>query len=211
MLASRVDGFRPPRPLNFHMLFSLATSSGVSRSAGIPPRVPPRAELDFERLYEDYFAFVWRSLRRLGVDPSLLDDASQDTFVVVFRRVGDFRGASSVRTWLFGIVLRVAKDYRRRATRKPTRPLEQEPPAPPTSGPEALTEAREAAALLGRLLDELDETQRAVFVLAELEQMSAPEIAEALDVKVNTVYSRLRTARRSFTEALARHRARRSP
>ena len=61
--------------------------------------------------------------------------------------------------------------------------------------------------VLHRLLDELDDDKRTVFVLAELEQTTAPEIADALGIPLNTVYSRLRAARIEFDKALARHRA----
>ena len=69
-------------------------------------------------------------------------------------------------------------------------------------------EKADAARIVNRLLDGLDDDQREVFVLAELEDLSAPEIAEALEVKLNTVYSRLRLARSAFAEVAARHRAR---
>jgi RNA polymerase sigma-70 factor (ECF subfamily) len=164
----------------------------------------------FEVLYEQHFDFMWRSLRRLGVPDAQLDDAVQDVFLVVHRRLGEFEGRSTVKTWLFGIALRVASVHRRAAARRPTEPLPEEPSdlgAQPLA--DALTEAAEAARLLHRLLDCLDEDRRAVFVLAELEQMTAPEISTALGVNLNTVYSRLRLARRDFDVALARHRARR--
>ena len=75
-------------------------------------------------------------------------------------------------------------------------------------GPHELAARSEGRRVLEHLLDALDDDKREVFVLAELEQMSAPEIAEALEMNLNTVYSRLRVARQEFDEALARHRAR---
>jgi RNA polymerase sigma-70 factor (ECF subfamily) len=194
------------------MLFSafLSPSLAQAESSGGEVVAIPVAPT-FDEVYNRHFDFVWRSLKRLGVPPAQLDDASQDTFVVVLRRLSDFRGASSLRTWLFGILMRVAKDYRRRAARKPVTSLDVEPPCPERHGPEAMAVAREASNLLHQLLETLDDHHRAVFVLTELEQMSAPEIAEALGTNVNTVYSRLRTARRDFETALARHRARRHP
>jgi RNA polymerase sigma-70 factor (ECF subfamily) len=153
---------------------------------------------------------VWRSLRRLGIPQPQLDDAVQDVFLVVHRRLGEFEGRSTVKTWLFGIALRVASVHRRSAARRPTEPLTEEPAdvAAPAAA-ESLSEAREAARLVHQLLDSLDEDRRAVFVLSELEQMTAPEISAALGVNLNTVYSRLRLARRDFDAALARYRARR--
>lgn len=162
---------------------------------------------DFETIYDGYFDFVWRSLRRLGVPEASADDATQDVFVVVHRRLADFEGRSSMRTWLFGIALRVARSHRRRTMRKGNLdPL----PADLVStglGPEAEVERRRAAQFLDTFLESLDEDKRAVFVLAEMEQMTAPEIEEALGVKLNTVYSRLRAARKAFESAVRRHRA----
>src|SRR5689334_11305277 len=164
----------------------------------------------FDALYEAHFDFVWRSLRRLGVPEAQMDDAVQDVFLVVHRRLGGFEGRSSLKTWLFGIALKVASLHRRTAQRRRTEPLPDEPIDASGLPADALTEAADAARLVRELLDALDEDRRAVFVLAELEQMTAPEISSALGVNLNTVYSRLRLARRDFDAALARHRARRT-
>jgi RNA polymerase sigma-70 factor (ECF subfamily) len=166
--------------------------------------------MDFASIYEENFDFVWRSLRRLGVQESNMDDAAQDVFVVVHRRLADFGGRSSVRTWLFGIALRVAGDHRRRLRRKGGLALLAEENVADLSrpGPFDTTARAEAVAVLDRVLDDMDEEKRAVFVLAELEEMTAPEIAEALEVNVNTVYSRLRAARSAFENAVARLHAR---
>ncbi len=157
----------------------------------------------FALVYNDYFDFVWRSLRRLGVPEANVDDALQDVFVVVHRRLGEFAGRSSLKTWLFGIAVRVTSDHRRRARRKGGHEPLDEAVVDPAPGPQEQAANAELLGLLDRALDALDDERRAVFVLAELEQMSAPEIAEALGVKLNTVYSRLRLARQDFERALA--------
>jgi RNA polymerase sigma-70 factor (ECF subfamily) len=188
---------------------SLVTGSATSDA----PRVQEGQEgaaaprLDFASVYEEHFAFVWRSLRRLGVASAQLDDASQDVFLVVYRRLDDFEGRSSVKTWIFGIVLKIVRTYKRTAARKPTEPLEEDIAAL-ASLAEELTDAARAARLMHSLLDELDDAPRAVFILSELEEMTAPEISAALGVNLNTVYSRLRAARRDFDAALVRHRLR---
>jgi RNA polymerase sigma-70 factor (ECF subfamily) len=64
------------------------------------------------------------------------------------------------------------------------------------------TQRSEAAELLHRFLESLDDAKRVVFVLSELEEMSAPEISSVAGVSVNTIYARLRTARRLFVEAV---------
>jgi RNA polymerase sigma-70 factor (ECF subfamily) len=189
------------------MLASVLVGSGRRGAAAEPLLGDAR---DFDAVYETYFDFVWRSLRRLGVPDAQLDDATQDVFVVVYRRLAEFEARSTLKTWLFGIVLRVVSTLRRTERRRPTEPLSGEPADGRDAAPEELTESAEAARLVRELLTELDEDRRAVFVLAELEEMTAPEISVALSVNLNTVYSRLRAARRDFDAALARHR-RRSP
>jgi len=168
------------------------------------------AHLRLEDIYDEHFDFVWRSARRMGVAESAADDVVQEVFLVAHRRLKDFEGRSSVKTWLFGILMRVVSDHRRRLRRKGGLAPLPDGLAAERSCPEGEADKRAKVRLLHALLEELDEDKRAVFVLAELEQMTAPEIAEALDVKLNTVYSRLRAARKKFESALRRHRARES-
>lgn len=185
-----------------HLPNLLVSSSAAARS------VVPRA-LDFDEVYRTQFAFVWRSARRLGLTDAALDDAAQEVFVVVHRNLASFEGRSSLRTWLFGITLRVVRDARRAARRRDTGP-----PVDPDSlvaqdgGPAERVEKADAVRLLHRLLDALADDRREVFVMAELEQMPMPEISDALGINVNTAYARLRLARQDFEQALVRHHAR---
>lgn len=167
-----------------------------------------RGVLDFEEIYEEHFDFVWRSLRRLGVPLGALDDATQEVFLVVHRRLGEFEGRSSLKTWLFAIAARVAQRHFRTAQRRPVEALaDHDVPDPSQCTPQEQLAQREAMQVLYELLATLTYDQRAVFVMAELEQMTAPEIGAALGVPLNTVYSRLRAARRDFEAALKRHQA----
>jgi RNA polymerase sigma-70 factor (ECF subfamily) len=164
-------------------------------------------------VYREYFPFVWRMVRRLGVADAQAEDAVQDVFIVVHRRLADFEGRSSVRTWLAGIVRRIARDYRRTSARKPAlgraqADLPVEELSTGHASPEDNVLATEAAKLLHELLDTLDDEKREVFVLAELEQWSIADIAEATGVKINTASSRLRLAREAFEHAAERLRAR---
>ena len=159
-----------------------------------------------ESVYREHFKAVWRVLRRLGVAPAQLDDAAQDVFLVVHRKLAGVDGSGPLRSWVFAITVRVASDYRRRSGRRRTEPL-ADVFADAAPGPAEQTELLEEVRLLEALLGELDEKKREVFVLAELEQLSVPEIATALEVNANTVYSRLRSARQHFDAALARRRA----
>ena len=163
----------------------------------------------FEDVYRTEFGFVWRSAKRLGLRDAGLDDAVQEVFVVVHRRLAEFEGRSSLRTWLFGITLRVVRDHRRSARRRdPGPPVDPDTLRDTGGGPAESAEKAEAVRLLHALLDELDDERREVFVMAELEQMAMPEISEALGINVNTAYARLRIARQEFEQALARNRAR---
>jgi RNA polymerase sigma-70 factor (ECF subfamily) len=160
----------------------------------------------FEQVYEEYFDFAWIMLRRLGVRSAHLEDAVQELFIVVHRRLSEFAGRSSLKTWLAAIAWRVASEHRRHESRKGgTEPLPEDLPTADRDPHRAAVHA-ESLRLLDHLLGQLDGDKRVVFVLAELEQMSVPEIAEALAVNLNTVYSRLRAARRAFDEALQLHR-----
>lgn len=174
-------------------------------ASGVPVRVG-RSEvlpLDFEDVYERHFDFVWRSLRLLGVRPEVVEDVTQDTFSVVSRQLASFEGRSSLRTWLFAILQRVAANHRRTARRKltPLVPLAEELAAQgPTA--HARAEAAQAIDMIQRFCDTLDMERRAVFVLALLEELPAPEVAQVLEIPINTVYSRVRSLRDGLRRAL---------
>lgn len=179
----------------------------MSGSAPAPRVVPTSVVCErpsFESIYEEHFDFIWRSMRRLGISSQSIDDAVQDVFLVVHRRLEDFEERCSLKTWLFGIALRVAHDHHRRSRRKGGHEQLDAAVADGSPGPHEELAKAEAVRELDRILNSLDEDKRAVFILAEIEQMTAPEIAEALGINVNTVYSRLRSSRRAFEAALAR-------
>jgi len=161
---------------------------------------------DFATVFERHHDFVWRSLGYLGVAKAAIDDATQDVFIVVHRRLEIYDPVTPMRSWLFGIARRIADKYRVRAARSGTLRLLPDPQAPLPDDALAL---REAADMIEDFLASLPTEQREVFVLAELEGMRAPEIAAAIDAKLNTVYSRLRLARVAFERVIARQRARR--
>jgi RNA polymerase sigma-70 factor (ECF subfamily) len=157
----------------------------------------------FEEVYAAYFPFVWRCLRTLGIPSEGRDDAAQDVFVVVHRRMGGFRGQSSLKTWLYGIVRNVASNHRRTIHRKgaPATPSGDEA-AHPAAGPVERAQDAEAAAFVESFLATLGPSHRDVFVLGVIEEMSGPEVAAALSIPLNTAYTRLRAARADFERAL---------
>jgi RNA polymerase sigma-70 factor, ECF subfamily len=192
-------------------------TSSVARLALAGPidgdRDRARPRPSFDAVYEEHFAFVWRTARRLGVPESAADDVVQDTFVVLHRRLAEYDGETAMRRWLVGILTRVVADHRRRYRRKEAACVphpEDSERALASNGPAPSEEAERAESLrlLDALLAEIDEDKREVLMLAQLEEMTVPEIAELLGDNVNTVYARLRAARRDFDAAYARHRAR---
>jgi len=175
-------------------------------------RVTPEAMAvpTFEAVYAEQFAFVWRNLRRMGVRDSALRDATQDVFLVVHRRLGEFERRAPLRSWLFSIVRRVALQHRRTARRRDVSGDDDADSLPGTlAGPEQNATDAEALRFFLSLLDELDDDKRDVFVLSELEEMTASETAAALSCNINTVYSRLRAAREKLRAAYERRHGRR--
>ena len=163
---------------------------------------------EVEAVYAEHAGFVWRSLRALGVAQPQLDDALQDVFMVVHRKLGTFRGPAKLQTWLFEIARRVASNYRRAAGRaQRTEPLDEQAPIMASTSTFEEASRNEAAVLVVEVLADLDERKRELLILVELEQVPMPDVAAFLDVPLNTAYSRLRLARKAFTAALARRRA----
>lgn len=154
------------------------------------------------QIYREHVEFVWAVLRRLGVDEADVEDAAQDVFVVAHRRLGEFEGRAAVRTWLYSIALRVASNRRRKHARRDA--LLQRMPRAIPEDLEELAARGQARAILESLLDRLDEHKRVVFVLAELEELTVPVIADMVGENPRTIYSRLRAARASVATALDR-------
>ncbi len=193
------------------------TSLTQGQTVAPPPVLaagPSEAACDPRQLFDSHLSYVWRNLRRLGVPDAQVEDAAQDVFLVVHRRWDTWdAGLSTVETWLFGIVLRVAHNYRRSQQRRLAWLLPAADPqtlqnAPALSdGPAELLDRREAAAVFERAVAQLDEPKRAVFLLVDVEQLPVPEAAAALQINLNTAYWRLRKARLTFRRALGRMRS----
>lgn len=216
-----MTGHRPNVPP--HAALAEAPSPGAGNRVSVnggPPQLmaPPsdvheRESLSFDAVYDAHFAFVWRSVRRLGVPESAIDDVVHDVFLVVHRRLADFEGRSSVRSWLFGIALHVVRDLRRTLRRKPAllggasradgEDMDSVVDSSALRQDDSVAKG-EAVKLLHAVLDAMADERREVFILAELEQMSVTEIADAIGTNVNTMHSRLRAARADFERAIAR-------
>jgi RNA polymerase sigma-70 factor (ECF subfamily) len=158
--------------------------------------VPER--LSFEVLYERYFSFTWRALRHLGVPITLLEDATQEVWMVVHRRLPTFEWRSEPRTWLFGIAMNLARNRKRGMRRAPEMLALPEHVMSARPDPERQQAGHEAWLLVQNFLDTLDEARRAVFVCSLLEQLSAAETADATGLDVASVYHAVRRLRQSF-------------
>lgn len=166
----------------------------------------------FEDLYRTYFQFVWSSAHYAGVDDSEMDDVVQEIFITIHGRLETLQKPESLRSWIYGITRRVASTHRRSKrtlliTSDPEK-LEPELLQPQRSSPLQHAELSEQTDLLEQLLRELDPQKREVIIMAELHEMSAPDIALALSIPLNTVYSRLRAARLELEESFHRHNVR---
>ena len=173
-----------------------------TREMAAPAHVLAMSQPDFDELYATHVAFVWRVVRMLGVGDALVEDAVQDVFVVVHRRLHEFEGRAAITTWLFAIARRIAAGYRRRNAPDRRAPLDDQLAASADTFAE-LSRAEASARVLA-ILSRIDEDLRIVFALVELEQLAVPEVARMLDLKLNTAYSRLRLARKAFDKLRAK-------
>ena len=156
----------------------------------------------FSEIFQAEVRFLWRALRSLGIPEADTDDLCQEVMIVVHRRLHEFKG-HSLRGWLYGICVRVASDYRRSA-RVRRRSREPVPEQIVQAVAESDAEAKRLEARLLSALDELEYDKRVVFVLYELEELTLREISEALSTPLQTIYSRLNSAREHVRRAFAR-------
>jgi len=180
-----------------------AKSPPVALVAGGAGQVAPDSKARLRAIVGEQFDFTWRSLRRLGVAPGDTDDATQQVFIVMSRRLADVP-VGRERAFLFSTAVRVASDARRTYRRRHESP-DAELADTPDSAPslDDLVDQRRARVLLTQLLEEMPMDLRTVFILFELEQMSRTEVAHVLGLPAGTVASRLRKAREIFEEKLA--------
>jgi RNA polymerase sigma-70 factor, ECF subfamily len=178
-------------------------------AASVPESVPERraADEDFEHIYREHFDFACRSLRLLGVAPDALEDAAQEVFGIALRRLCEFEGNSSLKTWIFAIVQRVASNWRRSRRRKqaPLEPLELESIGCENPSPEAEAQSAQSLALIQAFCDDLDEGRRALLVLGLIEGVPMRELAATADIPLQTAYSRVRALRQSLETYLLQH------
>jgi RNA polymerase sigma-70 factor, ECF subfamily len=173
----------------------------VAAARAAPSSRPEAAWPTITSLVELHSDFVWRSLRRLGVPEHLVDDATQQVFLVASTKLNAIRPGSE-RSFLFATLSRVAAHARRSLARSREKPQATTQEIPdPSLAPDEIIAARQARALLDKVLAALSPELRTVFVLFELEELSTAEVAEITRLAPGTVASRLRRAREEFQKA----------
>jgi RNA polymerase sigma-70 factor (ECF subfamily) len=171
-------------------------------------RIGQKMALDparFQRLVTGQLDFVWRCLRRFGVPAADADDAAQQVFLVVHEKLAGVP-EDKERAFLVATTARVAANARRSIRRRLTAYEHlADLPDEPSPMQEQLAEQYRARALLDRVMAELPDDLREVFVLFEIEEFSIQEIATLLEVPLGTVGSRLRRARQAFQDKVSRY------
>lgn len=186
------------------------TTSAAAATMAFEHRSAQTDRVDRARaLVTQHFQSVWRLLRRLGVPESDAEDAAQQVFVVATSRLAEIT-AERERPFLYATALRVAATANRtRLRRQRWISLSDEDAATPGAAADEQIERREALAFLDAVLARLDDDLRRVFVLSDIEELTASEVSEVLATPVGTVASRLRRARRQFDKCATRLRAER--
>jgi RNA polymerase sigma-70 factor (ECF subfamily) len=163
---------------------------------------PAPAPLTLEDVYRDHFDFVYRQAARLGGPGIDAEDAAQEVFMVVARKLDTFDATSLITTWLYGITLNVIRSLRRRARIRRLFELgaveKSEVPVRSIDRAEVL----DAHRIAYEILDKIAPKKREAFILAEFEGLSCEEIAQLVGTRTETVWSRLHYARKEFAERL---------
>jgi RNA polymerase sigma-70 factor, ECF subfamily len=175
---------------------------------GVPPALAlaQKADVptapDFAAAYDAEFEAVWLYVRRLGVPEADVEDAVHDVFVVAHRRYETYDPSRPLRPWLLGIAFRVAAQWRRQRRHEVAlaEPGMEVPDG--AQGPDDAVASEQAKSQLHAALGQIDLHQRAVVVMHDLNGIPVPEIAAALDVPLNTIYSRLRLGRAKVAAVL---------
>lgn len=166
----------------------------------------PEADRRLVELVRDQHRTVWRTLRRLGVPLALVDDATQEVFIIAARKL-EFIEPGALRSFVYGTALRVAANFRRSRQAKGHDVLEDNANYQNSEDTEQLVQQKQLRELLDRILDTMSDDLREVFVLFELEKLTRVEIADLLGLPSGTIASRLRRAREHFEDACQKLRA----
>jgi RNA polymerase sigma-70 factor (ECF subfamily) len=211
-----------------------ASSKRLARARALGQRTPYTMSVDERRLIDrlierDEQAFseivrlygdkVFSLIYRMLGSRQEAEDVAQDVFITVFKTIESFRGEAKFSTWLLRIAANHAKNRIKHLARRPTEGVDPDDvsqlralpdrPAPPVQAqidaPDKLLEAAETNALVQQAVDELDEDQRLLVVLRDVDQLSYEEIGEITGLPEGTIKSRLHRARMAIKEWIDRH------
>ena len=182
----------------------------------------PTIKPDFAVVYREQRDYIWRSLRRMAIPGRYLEDVAHDVLLVVHQKLDVYDPNRPIKPWLFAICFRVASDWRRKAANTRERLSDGDPPGEQgeigTEGPamdghgaERALETKRARSLVMQALSTMAEDRRAVFILHEIDGETVPVIADALNIPLNTAYSRLRLSRKDFSQLVSRLRRQGAP
>jgi RNA polymerase sigma factor (sigma-70 family) len=178
----------------------------VSAVADSPrPADGPQARADLAQTYRDHVRMVWRVAAAFGIPPGDREDFVHDVFVVAHRRAGDRLPEVAMTTWLFGIAKHVRWNHTRAKARHDRKLRVVEAPLAEGDRPDELAARAESLTAVREFVAGLEEGPRVAFELVEVRGMTAGEVAELTGDNVNTIYTRLRTARRLFRDFVATH------
>ena len=162
----------------------------------------PAARLTLEEVYRQHFNFVYRKAMRLGGPGFDAEDAAQEVFMVVARKLDSFDGSAALTTWLYGITLNVVRAARRRAAIRRRLLSWHAPEGEAVVREPDRVEVTQAQRIAYEILDRLGARHREVFVLFEFEGLSCEEIGRLVGARTETVWSRLHYARKEFAARL---------
>ncbi|MBK7861401.1 MAG: RNA polymerase sigma factor [Archangiaceae bacterium] len=162
------------------------------------------AEALFRAAYTEHLGWMLNTVRRLGVRPADIEDVAHDVFSTAWKRLDTYSRERAMRPWLFGIAFRVVSN--RKANRSGQEQLEAEidDARGEAHRPDELLEAEVTRRQVLAALDALPVDQRAMFVGADIEMTPITELAETLEIPLNTAYSRLRLGRQRFEAAFTK-------
>ncbi len=156
----------------------------------------------FSELVRIHAQGVMNVIYRMCGDVHIAEDAAQETFIQAWLHLASYRPQASLRNWLYRIAVNAATDILRKEKRILPNALEDMQLKDPQPGPEAIFSQEERTGIVQKAVLGLPDASRAVLVLREYEGMSYHEIADALDIPVGTVMSRLNYARKLLKDKL---------
>jgi RNA polymerase sigma-70 factor (ECF subfamily) len=152
--------------------------------------------------FQQELDYVFRTLRRLGIAPSEVEDLAQEVFLALRGAWDQYDQERPLRPYLFGISFRIASAHQRKRNREVAFGIVEVGDASP--GPDDTLQSKQARALVLSALERIPLPRRAVLVMHDIDDISVGQVAAALDIPLFTVYSRLRKARRELESAVRR-------